>query len=87
MTAAEPAPCGCPAGPGRQISDQAKHAAWHALVVEQGGPAGEVSVDTLRAARGFKGETFASETILDVKNRATGRSVSGARRRAARGES
>lgn len=78
-------PCGCPSTAGHRINDVPRHLAWHALVVEQGGPVGAVNVETLRAARGFKGETFASETILDVRNRATGRSVSGARRRAARG--
>lgn len=42
----------CPC-PGR-ITDPARHAAWHAEVVEQGGPAGLVNIDTLRAARGMR---------------------------------
>jgi hypothetical protein len=45
------APCGCPQHPGRSISDPAAHAAWHALVVEQGGPAGRVDVETLKEER------------------------------------
>ena len=51
MTAA---PCGCPTGPGRSITDEARHADWHRLVIEQGGPAGLVNAETLRAARGWK---------------------------------
>lgn len=82
----EPTPCACPTAPGRTISDPSRHAAWHALVVEQGGPADLVDAVSLRATRGFKTETLTAETILDVKNRLTGRSVNGARRRAARGE-
>jgi hypothetical protein len=76
--------CGCPDQPHRRILNPAAHAAWHALVVEQGGPAGEVNAQTLRAARGFSTPTPASETVLDVRARATGRRASGALREASR---
>lgn len=79
--------CGCPSHRGRSITDQAAHDAWHALVVEQGGPAGVVDAVTLRAARGFKTETLHAETVLDVLARKSGRRASGKLRRAARGES
>ena len=36
----ETAPCGCPQHPGRGVTDRRLHELWHALVVEQGGPAG-----------------------------------------------
>lgn len=77
-------PCGCPGTSGRHITDAAAHAAWHALVLEQGGPAGEVNAVTLRAARGFKTETLHAETLLDERARKSGKRVNGARRRAAR---
>lgn len=79
-------PCGCPTGPGRTVRDAAAHDAWHALVLEQGGPAGAVNATTLRAARGFKTETLRAETVLDEKARASGKRASGKLRRAARGE-
>lgn len=78
--------CACPLGPGHTIGDQAAHDAWHALVVEQGGPAELVNADTLRAARGFRTGTLTGETILDTRARESGKRASGALRRAARGE-
>lgn len=42
--------CGCLAS-ARVISEE-RHQAWHELVVAQGGPAGTVNTETLRAARG-----------------------------------
>jgi len=44
--------CGCPVHRGRTVVDEELHAAFHALVVEQGGPAGEVRTATTRAALG-----------------------------------
>lgn len=78
--------CACPSTPGRRITHPAKHAEWHALVVAQGGPAGEVNAVTLRAARRFKTETLQAETLLDQRARASGKRASGKLRRAARGE-
>jgi hypothetical protein len=75
-------PCGCPTG--RRITDQAKHTAWHALVLEQGGPAGNVDAVSLQDARGFKTGTSDGETYIDVKARQTGKRASGAQRRRAR---
>lgn len=43
--------CPCPTYPGRTITDPATHAAWHALVVEQGGPDGLCDLNALVAAR------------------------------------
>ena len=76
--------CGCPIGPGRTITDPARHEEWHALVVEQGGPAGDVSAVTLQAERGFLTGT-PNETIFDAKARRSGKRSSGAQRRAAHG--
>lgn len=45
--------CGCPTSTGRIINDVAQHAAWHRLVVEQGGSAGTVNATTLLKARGI----------------------------------
>lgn len=45
----------CPC-PGR-ITDPQRHAAWHELVVEQGGPAGAVDVVSLSRARGHREAT------------------------------
>lgn len=67
-------PCGCPAD-GR-IVDQDVHDAFHALVVEQGGPAGVVNAETLQAARGF--------AFVAVKARTSGKRASGEQRRRAR---
>lgn len=44
--------CGCPTGPGRTITDPAKHAEWHRLVLEQGGPSGAVNAASLLRVRG-----------------------------------
>jgi hypothetical protein len=74
----------CPVDDLRQITDPARHAAWHQLVVDQGGPVGAVNAETLQAARGFKTVTPAAETILDVKARASGKRASGDLRRRAR---
>lgn len=76
--------CLCPQHPGRSTNDPVQHEAWHALVVEQGGPAGLVDAASLQAARGFKTETTTGETILDVRARASGKRASGALRRASR---
>lgn len=78
--------CGCPTTPGRTVTDPERHTAWHALVETQGGPAGAVDHVTLCAARGFATPTLMSETVLDRRAVESGRRVSGARRRAARGE-
>lgn len=43
--------CGCPVVPARTVTDEAAHAAFHALVVEQGGPSGEVRTGTTRGTR------------------------------------
>jgi hypothetical protein len=74
--------CGCPLG--RAITSPARHEAWHALVVEQGGPAGAVDLETLQAARGFKTLAPTGETIIDVKARASGKRASGKLREASR---
>jgi hypothetical protein len=77
-------PCGCPTGPAHKITSQDRHDAFHALVVEQGGPAGVVNLETLQAARGFKTLTQAGETILDERARKSGRRASGKLREASR---
>jgi hypothetical protein len=41
-------PCGC--SPAVAV-DKARHAAWHQLVIAQGGPAGTVNARTLQDAR------------------------------------
>lgn len=84
MTTSPSLPCGCPTGSGRSISDQAVHNAWHALCVEQGGPAGAVTAATLQAARGFGTGTATGETVIDEKARRSGRRASGALREACR---
>ncbi len=76
--------CACPSGPGRAVTDSAVHGAWHALVVDQGGPAGVVDVVSLRTARGFKTETSLGETVLDERARSSGRRASGRLREACR---
>ena len=43
--------CRCPRP--ERITDAERHAQWHELVVEQGGPAGLVDASTLRGARGL----------------------------------
>lgn len=78
--------CGCPTTAGRTLTDPERHTQWHALVVSQGGPAGAVDHVSLCAARGFATPTLTSETVLDRRAIAKGQRVSGARRRAARGE-
>lgn len=45
-------PCGCPKSPGKRIHDVDRHLAFHALVVEQGGPEGVVDFASVRAMRG-----------------------------------
>ena len=76
-------PCGCRISAGSRIVDEGKHAAWHELVVAQGGPVGEVSLNTLRAARGMQTVSLSSETILDSRARDSGKRASGECRRAA----
>lgn len=76
--------CGCPDGPALTITDPTQHAAWHTLVVEQGGPAGAVNAETLQAARGFKTITPAGETMLDERARKSGKRASGKLREASR---
>jgi hypothetical protein len=76
--------CGCQGGLASTITDPARHAAWHALVVEQGGPAGAVNAETLQAARGFKTVTPAGETLLDERARKSGKRASGKLREASR---
>lgn len=79
-----PVSCSCPAHPGRAVTDPAAHAAWHQLVVEQGGPASLVDLESLRAARGFQTATPTGETALDERARKSGRRASGALREASR---
>ena len=74
--------CECPMR-GVVHRDEAVHAAWHAIVVEQGGPDGPVNHYSLKAARGFKTQTVTGETILDQRARESGKRASGALRRAA----
>ena len=74
--------CSCPQGPGRTITDPERHAAWHALVAEQGVTSEFVNAATLQAARGLAGGP-ASSTIVDTRAIASGKRVNGERRRAA----
>lgn len=76
-------PCGCPTGPGHRITDPTVHDAWHALVVDQGGPAGPVTLQTLRDARGLRVLSL-GETSFDTKARESGKRASGALREASR---
>lgn len=72
--------CGCLGGV--VVCDVDRHLAWHALVVEQGGPAGVVNAETVREARGLAGGTPGT-TYFDVRVEKLGQRASGARRRAA----
>jgi hypothetical protein len=74
--------CPCPQRPGRHITDRAVHAAFHELVISQGGPVGVVNAMTLREARGMLGGTPGT-TAFDVRVEKLGQRASGARRRAA----
>ncbi len=78
--------CGCPKNPARTITDPQKHQDWHRLVVQQGGPAGEVSFVTLRTKKGHTTVTPLTPTVLDDRAEKSGKRVSAARRRAARGD-
>ena len=76
-------PCGCLP---RAVSgvDEQKHAAYHALIVEQTGlTAGPIDLEAVRASRGGY-EHSPRETLLDERARASGKRASGARREAAR---
>lgn len=64
--------CGCPQQRGRTVTDSELHAAWHALVVAQGGPVGEVNDSTLRLARGLSNDAPPERTLIDDRKR-TGR--------------
>ena len=64
--------CGCPAILMSMITDSERHTAWHALVIAQGGPVGEVNIETLRLARGTNNSAPASRTLIDVRKK-TGR--------------
>lgn len=76
------APCGCPVS--RRITDQATHDTFHTLVIEQGGPAGRVDANSLRASRGHITGTLPGETILDTRARQSGKRASGVLREASR---
>lgn len=79
-------PCGCSDRGVRHV-DEVLHAAWHALVVEQGGPAGRVGLAELRASRGPTAHPLppGAETVLDARNRAQGKSNPGWQRQAHHG--
>jgi hypothetical protein len=77
--------CACPENPARTVTDPARHEAWHALVVAQGGPAGLVNAATLRELRGMTGGVGASRTVVDVRAELSGKRVPGWRRRASHG--
>lgn len=64
--------CGCLDARGHTITDPDRHVAWHALVVEQGGPAGAVNGETVRQARGMSMVAPPDRTLIDVRKR-TGR--------------
>lgn len=77
------ATCGCSTGPGVTITDPAAHAAWHELVVEQGGPAGRVDARSLQTARGMR--TAAPDMhSIQARNERLGKSTPGWRREAGR---
>lgn len=76
--------CRCPQTPGRTITDPARHAAWHTLVVEQGGPAELVDLQALREARGPRAVSAPTETVVDERARASGKRASGKLREASR---
>jgi len=64
--------CGCPAILTGMITDSERHTAWHEYVVAQGGPVGEVNIETLRLARGTSNSAPALRTLIDVRKK-TGR--------------
>ena len=67
-------PCGCPTHPGRRIMNIQRHLAWHDLIVEQGGPAGAVTLRTLQASRGITATPLIlAATVFDAKAIASGK--------------
>lgn len=77
------ATCACPSHPGRTITDPVRHAAFHELVVEQGGPAGVVDAQSLQAHRGMRTAAPDMHSIRERHLR-EGKSSPGWRREASR---
>lgn len=74
------AECGCPVGPGRVITDPARHAAWHAEVAGQTGlETGPIDAQALRPFG--HGGGYLNDHKIRERNIKSGKSVAGWRRR------